>query len=155
MLPTTTVWSVAVGPTGDIASACSSGVTYVHSRDTARFADASLVEQYEKELSSFSIASNQVGDLNKDKLPGPEALESSGTKEGQILMVKRENIVEAHQWSSHEEKWVKVGNVVDAIGNNRKKMHEGKEYDYVFDIDVGTGGMLKLPYNTTGIVYQI
>jgi phospholipase A-2-activating protein len=44
-----------------------------------------------------------------------------------------------------------VGQVVDAIGAERKQIYQGKEYDYVFDIDLGDGGPhKKLPYNVTG-----
>jgi hypothetical protein len=41
--------------------------------------------------------------------------------------------------------------VVDAIGSGRKQIYEGKEYDYVFDVDVQEGvPPLKLPYNASG-----
>lgn len=46
---------------------------------------------------------------------------------------------------------MKVGKVVDAIGSNRKQLYDGKEYDYVFDIDIAEGAPpIKLPYNVTG-----
>lgn len=38
--------------------------------------------------------------------------------------------------------------MTDAVGASRKQLYQGQEYDYVFDVDLGTGGpMLKLPYN--------
>lgn len=41
--------------------------------------------------------------------------------------------------------------MVDAIGQGRKQLYEGKEYDYVFDVDVSEGmPALKLPYNVSG-----
>jgi hypothetical protein len=44
-----------------------------------------------------------------------------------------------------------VGEVVDAIGQSRKQLYNGKEYDYVFDVDIGDGvPPLKLPYNASG-----
>ena len=47
--------------------------------------------------------------------------------------------------------WQKIGEVVDAVGSGRKKMHNGIEYDYVFDVDMEDGAPhLKLPYNTGG-----
>ena len=57
-----------------------------------------------------------------------------------------------------EQKWTKIGDVVgqpdQASGSNGfsapgggKVTYEGKEYDYVFDIDADNGLMLKLPYN--------
>lgn len=47
--------------------------------------------------------------------------------------------------------WQKIGDVVDAVGQGRKQLYEGKEYDYVFDVDFQDGvPPLKLPYNVTG-----
>ena len=47
--------------------------------------------------------------------------------------------------------WQKIGEVVDAVGSGRKQLYEGKEYDYVFDVDIQDGvPPLKLPYNVTG-----
>jgi phospholipase A-2-activating protein len=40
--------------------------------------------------------------------------------------------------------------VVEAVGSGRKQLYEGKEYDYVFDVDIQDGVVLKLPYNVTG-----
>lgn len=38
--------------------------------------------------------------------------------------------------------------MTDAVGQSRKQLYQGREYDYVFDIDLGGGApMLKLPYN--------
>ncbi|KAJ3371504.1 hypothetical protein GGF31_003113 [Allomyces arbusculus] len=152
-VPSTSVWSVAISDAGDLAAACSDGSVYLYSRSPAKHAPADVLTTYEQALASFAIPKNQIGDLNKEKLPGPEALQSPGTKEGQILMVKTETSVEAHQWSMGQRKWVKVGDVVDAIGSGRKQVHDGKEYDYVFDIDLGNGSMLKLPYNVADNPY--
>lgn len=58
--------------------------------------------------------------------------------------------VDAYQWSSANNEWINVGQVVDAVGSGRKQLYEGKEYDYVFDVDVSEGmPALKLPYNVT------
>jgi phospholipase A-2-activating protein len=47
--------------------------------------------------------------------------------------------------------WQKIGEVVDAVGSGRKQLYEGKEYDYVFDVDIKDGAPpLKLPYNANG-----
>lgn len=40
---------------------------------------------------------------------------------------------------------------MDAVGQGRKQLYQGKEYDYVFDVDIQDGvPPLKLPYNVTG-----
>jgi phospholipase A-2-activating protein len=55
------------------------------------------------------------------------------------------------QWDSSSLSWQKIGDVVDAVGQSRKQLYQGKEYDYVFDVDIQDGvPPLKLPYNVTG-----
>jgi phospholipase A-2-activating protein len=79
----------------------------------------------------------------------------SGSKEGQVITVKNaSNVVEAHQWSTATSSWTKIGEVVDAVGSNRKQLFNGIEYDYVFDVDITEGAPpLKLPYNASGSHY--
>lgn len=56
---------------------------------------------------------------------------------------------DSYQWDGTS--WEKVGSVVDAVGQSRKQLYEGKEYDYVFDVDIQDGvPPLKLPFNVTG-----
>jgi phospholipase A-2-activating protein len=52
--------------------------------------------------------------------------------------------------------WQKIGEVVDAVGSGRKQLYEGKEYDYVFDVDIQDGvPPLKLPYNANGMLHYL
>lgn len=56
------------------------------------------------------------------------------------------------QWDSASSSWQKIGDVVDAVGSGRRQVYEGREYDYVFDVDIKDGvPPLKLPYNTSGV----
>lgn len=53
-------------------------------------------------------------------------------------------------WSVSDGRWVKIGDVVGGSNEQTSKsvVYEGKEYDYVFTIDVNEGGpSMKLPYN--------
>jgi phospholipase A-2-activating protein len=101
-------------------------------------------------------------------------LRISGKKPGEVKMVRNGDIVEAHQvcsyfqlgyilvpslhllfflyqWDSESSTWVKIGDVVDAASSGNKQVYEGKEYDYVFDVDIKDGvPALKLPYNVNG-----
>jgi phospholipase A-2-activating protein len=54
------------------------------------------------------------------------------------------------------QQWTNVGTVVNAVGSSGKKaQHEGKEYDYVFDVDIEEGKpALKLPYNLSQNPYE-
>lgn len=66
-------------------------------------------------------------------------------------MIRQNNgKVECFQWENGS--WVLLGEVMGApdensIENSPKTTYNGKEYDYVFSVDVETGAPLKLPYN--------
>ncbi|EDO34111.1 predicted protein, partial [Nematostella vectensis] len=115
---------------------------------------------FEDEVASQTIpaqASGQIGDVKMDQLPGPEALLRPGKRSGQTIMVRRGQTVECHQWNDIEGKWDKIGEVVGAPGSegtaassSNKTMYKGKEYDYVFSVEIQEGKPpLKLPYNVT------
>ena len=75
-----------------------------------------------------------------------------GNKDQEVKMVRNGTIVEAHQWSMATQQWTKLGEVVDAVGSSRKQLFQGREYDYVFDVDIADGAPpLKLPFNVNGI----
>ncbi|KAJ3180693.1 hypothetical protein HDU87_001806 [Geranomyces variabilis] len=153
--PTPSVWSVAYLPNGDVVSGASDGFARVFTRSAERVASAEIQKAFDESVASQAIPSNQVGDVDKNKLPGLELLEKPGQKDGQVVMVNVGGSVEAHQWSSAENKWNKVGEVVDAVGNQRKKQWQGQDYDFVFDVDIGDGvPPLQLPYNATQNPYQ-
>lgn len=102
-------------PNGDIVSGCSDGVIRVFSASEERWASAQDLKEYEAQVASQTLPSEQVGDVKKSDLPGPEVLstpgvtwrqsfciariltDSSGQKPGQVKMIKRNGIVEAHQ----------------------------------------------------------
>ena len=57
------------------------------------------------------------------------SLSNSGQRDGQTLMVRRDNKVEAHQWSAAEGRWIKIGDVTGGQGGGAsagKKMFKGK-----------------------------
>ncbi|KAI0204051.1 ubiquitin homeostasis protein lub1 [Astrocystis sublimbata] len=150
--PAISVWSVAADPaTGDIVSGASDGVIRVFSRDAKRVASPETLAHFDESVKSSSIPQQQMGGINKEKLPGPEFLTSkSGTKEGQVQMIKEnDGSVTAHTWSSGQQQWINVGTVVDAVGSSGKKVeYNGQSYDFVFDVAIEEGQpSLKLPFN--------
>ncbi|KAI5791831.1 WD40-repeat-containing domain protein [Geopyxis carbonaria] len=149
--PAISVWSVAVCPeTGDIASGASDRYVRVFSRSQNRWASQETLNEFEQSIAASSIPSNQIGEIQKDKLPGPEILERKGKKDGQVIMIRNGENVEAHTWSASTGTWTNVGTVVDTAGGAQKKLFEGKEYDFVFDVDIKEGSPpLKLPYNAS------
>ncbi|GAW15553.1 hypothetical protein ANO14919_049670 [Xylariales sp. No.14919] len=150
--PAISVWSVAACPAnGDIVSGASDGIIRIFSRSVERVASPETLAHFDESIKSSSIPQQQVGAINKEKLPGPEFLQTkSGTKEGQVQMIKEDNgSITAHQWSVGQQQWLNIGTVVDAVGSTGRKVeYNGQSYDYVFDVAIEEGQpSLKLPYN--------
>lgn len=157
--PAISVWGVAAcSENGDIVSGASDKKVRVFSRVKARQAAPDVIQAFEDSVKGSSIPKQQVGDVQKDKLAGPEFLQQkSGTKEGQVIMIKEDDgSVGAYQWSQGNQSWMSVGTVVDAVGSSGKKTdYFGKDYDYVFDVDIEDGKPpLKLPYNLSQNPYE-
>ena len=72
------------------------------------------------------------------------------------MIQEADGSVSAHQWSQGSQTWMSVGTVVDAVGSSGKKTSfAGKDYDYVFDVDIEDGKPpLKLPYNLSQNPYE-
>lgn len=157
--PAISVWGVAAcGDNGDIVSGASDQIVRIFSRATERQAKPEAIQAFEDSVRSSSIPQQQIGDINKEQLPGPEYLQQKlGTKEGQVVMIQEhDGSVSAHQWSQGAQRWMNVGTVVDAVGSSGKKIdYLGKDYDYVFDVDIEDGKPpLKLPYNLSQNPYE-
>lgn len=157
--PAISVWGVAAcSDNGDIVSGASDRKVRIFSRDSSRQAEPDTIRGFEDSVKSSSIPQQQVGDVNKEKLHGPGFLQQkSGTKEGQVVMIREpDGSVSAHQWSQGSQSWLNVGTVVDAVGSSGKKTsYAGKDYDFVFDVDIEDGKPpLKLPYNLSQNPYE-
>lgn len=157
--PAISVWSVAANPdSGDIVTGASDRVVRIFTRVIHRVADDETLSAFEESVKTSSIPQQAAGDINKDALPSPDFLENkSGTKDGQVQMIKEhDGSITAHQWSSGQQQWVSIGTVVDSVGSSGKKTsYLGKDYDYVFDVDIEEGKpALKLPYNLSENPYE-
>ncbi|KZF23070.1 PFU-domain-containing protein [Xylona heveae TC161] len=157
--PAISVWTVAVCPqTGDIVTGASDRIVRLFTKSRERQADGHTIQAFEESVKASAIPQQQVGNVKKEQLPGPEFLQQkSGTKEGQVAMIREtDGSVTAHQWSSATQQWISVGTVVDSAGSSgRKQEFQGKDYDYVFDVDIEDGKPpLKLPYNLSQNPYE-
>ncbi|XP_064147893.1 phospholipase A-2-activating protein isoform X2 [Loxodonta africana] len=155
-LPAQSIWCCCVLDNGDIVVGASDGIIRVFTESEDRTASAEEIKAFEKELSQATIDSKtgDLGDINAEQLPGREHLNEPGTRDGQTRLIRDGEKVEAYQWSVSEGRWMKIGDVVGSSGANQqtsgKVLYEGKEFDYVFSIDVNEGGpSYKLPYNTS------
>ena len=156
-LPAISVWSVAACPNGDIIAGASDKTARIFTREESRYADAATTAELDEAVQSSALPKQQVGDVNVTDLPGPDFLtRKSGTKEGQTAIVKDSSgQPTVYQWSMSQQTWQKIGQLVDSAASGNKKMHNGQEYDYVFDVDIEDGKpALKLPYNATQNPYD-
>ncbi|GAA5888437.1 hypothetical protein JCM16303_005740 [Sporobolomyces ruberrimus] len=102
----------------------------------------------------------------------PRVLETPGLEEGEIKLLKEKGVgstpTVAYQWNGST--WEKLGEVVDppppssaATGQaspsrqkNDKMSHEGREYDFVFQIDVSDDSPpIPFPYDLEDDVYEV
>jgi phospholipase A-2-activating protein len=157
-LPAVSVWTVATCANGDIIAGSSDKLARIFTTDPDRLADAGVEAEFSEAVRSSSIPQQTLGDINKTDMQGPDfLLRKSGTKDGQIQMIKETNgSVSAYSWSSTKATWDMVGTVVDSAGSGGKTTYKGKEYDYVFDVDIEDGKPpLKLPYNITENPHEV
>lgn len=156
-VPAISVWSVSTSPEGDIIAGSSDKIARIFTRSPERYADAATTAEFEEAVQSSALPKESVGAINMSDLPGPEFLtRKRGTKEGQNAIIKDEsgNPV-VYAWSMSQGTWQKIGTVVDSAASSNKTAYNGKEYDYVFDIDIEDGKpALKLPYNVTQNPYE-
>ncbi|KAM6949077.1 phospholipase A-2-activating protein [Aplochiton taeniatus] len=153
-LPAQSVWCCCILPNGDIAVGASDGLVRVFTEVEGRMASPQDLQAFEDELSQATIdpKTGDLGDIKLEDLPGREHLDEPGNRDGQTRLIKEGDKVEAYQWSVSETRWMKIGDVV--AGSNqpasKRVVYEGKEYDYVFTIDINEGGpSMKLPYSVT------
>ncbi|PIN02311.1 hypothetical protein CDL12_25172 [Handroanthus impetiginosus] len=99
----------------------------------------------------------RVGGLKLEDLPGLDALKTPGTSDGQTKVVREGDNGVAYAWNMREQKWDKIGEVVDGPDDSTKRpVLDGIQYDHVFDVDIGDGEpMRKLPYNRSENPYDV
>ncbi|KAK1175769.1 phospholipase A-2-activating protein-like [Acipenser oxyrinchus oxyrinchus] len=153
-LPAQSVWCCCILDNEDIVVGASDGIIRVFTESDERIASAEDIKAFENELSQSTIdaKTGDLGDIKMEELPGREHLNEPGTRDGQTRLIKDGEMVQAYQWSVSDSHWVKIGDVVGSSGATQQTsgrvLFEGKEYDFVFTIDVNEGGpSMKLPYN--------
>ncbi|KAJ6692635.1 PHOSPHOLIPASE A-2-ACTIVATING PROTEIN [Salix purpurea] len=111
---------------------------------------------YVSQLSQYKLSRKRVGGLKLEDLPGLEALQIPGTTDGQTKVIREGDNGVAYAWDLREQKWDKIGEVVDGPEDGMKlPVLDGFEYDYVFDVDIGDGEPIrKLPYNRSDNPYD-
>lgn len=156
-LPAISVWSVSACSNGDFIVGSSDKLARIFTREKDRTADLETISAFEESVQSSAIPQQTVGAVNTQDLPGPDFLtRKSGTKEGQTQIIKdTDGAPTVYQWSMSQQTWIKIGQLVDSAEGGSKKTFNGKDYDYVFDINIEDDKPnLKLPYNVTQNPYD-
>ncbi|XP_071729987.1 uncharacterized protein [Rutidosis leptorrhynchoides] len=150
------VWDVKFLENGDFVTACSDGVARVWTVNRDKIAETLELEAYAFLLSQYMGSRKRVGGLKLEELPGLESLQVPGTKDGQTMVVREGDNGVAYAWNMIEQKWDKIGEVIDGPDDGMKRpVLDGVQYDYVFDVDIGDGEPIrKLPYNRSDNVYD-
>ncbi|KAL2468403.1 transducin family protein/WD-40 repeat family protein [Forsythia ovata] len=151
------VWDAKFLENGDIVTACSDGIVRIWTAHRDKAADAVELDSYASQLSQYKCSRKRVGGLKLEDLPGLEALQTAGTSDGQTKVVREGDNGVAYSWNMSEQKWDKIGEVVDGPDDNMKHpVLDGIQYDYVFDVDIGDGQPIrKLPYNRSDNPYDV
>ncbi|XP_057527611.1 uncharacterized protein LOC130806507 [Amaranthus tricolor] len=150
------VWDVKFLENGDLVTGCSDGVVRIWTALADRVADPVERESYLSLLSNYKLSRKTVGGLKLEELPGLDSLQVPGTTDGQTKIVREGDNGVAYSWNMKEYKWDKIGEVVDGPRDGLKRpVLDGKEYDHVFDVDIGDGEPIrKLPYNRSDNPYD-
>lgn len=94
------------------------------------------------------------------KVEEESALARPGTRNGENRFVRQDGTVMAYAWDQAQSTWECIGEVMagprgQAGAARQPKEHNGRTWDYVFDIDVKDGAPpLKLPYNVGEDPYE-
>jgi len=66
----------------------------------------------------------------KKEIPGRNFMKCFviGHRDGQTMMVRQVDCIEAYQWSASESRWVKVGNVVGGSNDSQTTSGRGKTH---------------------------
>ncbi|ESW03856.1 hypothetical protein PHAVU_011G047700 [Phaseolus vulgaris] len=150
------VWDTKFMENGDIVTACSDGVVRIWTVDQNNVAEQLELDLYTSELSQYKSSRKRVGGLKLEELPGLEALKIPGTTDGQTKVVREGDNGVAYGWNMGEQKWDKIGEVVDGPEESNPQIFDGIQYDHVFDVDIGDGMPIrKLPYNRSDNPYDV
>lgn len=157
-LPCISIWKVAILNNDDIITASSDSIIRIFTRNESRFAKKNEFLSFQKELEDSSVSESVLSNINKDTIPGMESLNDNLNEpkiEGETKLIKSgNNNIDIFQWT--ENKWIKIGTIVDSSSSNQKQFYKGDSYDYVFNIDVEDGKPpLKLPVNISDNPYEV
>ncbi|WFD26669.1 hypothetical protein MNAN1_001654 [Malassezia nana] len=143
-VPALSVWCIHALPQGDLVCGASDGCLYLFTCHQARQSSAEQMAAYTHRVETQSLSPNEV-----QNLATTESLPPNGA-EGDALVLCQGSRRERYQWSAYAHAWLCTGSVSISSAPSQKTTWNGKEYDYVFDVDIADGAPpLKLAYNVS------
>lgn len=137
------VRGLCVLPNGDIVTAAADKTARIFTRDPERTAPDEEISSF-NQLSNMALASGMQA-MDTSSLPDPSVLRQPGKKEGEIKVVNipsRGAIV--YQWAMSSRSWEEVG---EAVGRSQKQSLNGRQYDFVTNVEVTAEVSRKLGFN--------
>ncbi|KAK9809770.1 hypothetical protein WJX73_004494 [Symbiochloris irregularis] len=166
------VWAVAFLPNADLATGCADATARLWTADSARKAPEAAREGYHLALAASSSQQQANGGEATDlaqalpaglHLQDSSVLQQPGKRSGEVVVVREAGSAIAYSWDDSAQIWDRIGDVVGGPGAGggdsnvavASKMHNGQQYDFVFDVDVEDGAPpKKLPYNRGDNLYD-
>lgn len=154
------VWGLDFLPNGDLVTACSDAVARVWTSESARQADPEDIAVLDNRIAELKAAAAQSAAGAGEAAPAhaaaalppglkaepPTALLQPGDKDGATKIIQEaDGGVMAYGWDAAGGRWEKIGEVVAAPTGGAgsmtgaRKSHLGREWDFVFDVDVEDG----------------
>lgn len=154
LLPSISQWSVATNSQGDFVVGSSDNTARVFTTHSERIASDDELHKFDQLVKDSAMSESEI---EESELADASVLTKPGSQEGQVVMIRNltNKVIEAHQFSNGA--WSKIGDVVgqNQASGSKKQTHAGKQYDYVFDVDVSDNAPpLKLPYNNSDNPYN-
>lgn len=154
ILHAASVWQAAPMPNGDVATCCEDKIVRIWTTDPARMASEAERQTNQEMAQSAALTAAQKGSSSTSM---PDATDVSempttvGKKNGEIKCFKDGDKVFAYSWNAGARIWDQIGEVTGSAAS--KKHYPGDmcfpagEYDFVFDVELGTDRKALLPYN--------
>ena len=150
-VPALSVWCVCALSNGDLACGASDGIVRVFTRASERRAPADAIAVHSDAVATQSLSFAEIEGIAPQER---SALNTPGASEGTVCVVRDGSRTERFHWHAGEARWSPTGVVTEGAAPASKQMHNGRAYDYVFDVDVQDGvPPLKLPYNVSENTY--
>lgn len=150
------LWTVDCINKNEFIVGCSDGYIRVYTNDTNfKTPIEDIILKTENSINNIPTFDSKISNAqsleNDPNIPDISVgLVLPGKTDGQVTLVRNNGQIQVYEWKINKEKWELMGDMLSSVNDqniNNKVYFEGKEYDYVFDVDLEGMKMAKLPYN--------